>query len=247
MKLKDKVAIITGGASGIGESTVRLFIEEGAKVVIADFSERGKGLSDELNAHGYNTLFIKTDVTKEADIKQLIHETVSKYGKLDIMYANAGVADDAPANELSYEKWKRTIDINLSGVFLSDKYSIEQFLKQGTGGVIVNAGSIHSFVSLPTPTAYSSAKGGVKLLTQNLCTAYAKYGIRINAVCPGYIDTPLLGSVSPQQKEYLASLHPQGRLGTPKEIAKAVLFLASDDASFVNGTTLLVDGGYTAR
>ncbi|MGK8427952.1 SDR family oxidoreductase [Bacillus cereus] len=247
MKLKDKVAIITGGASGIGESTVRLFIEEGAKVVIADFSEHGKELSDELNAHGYNTLFIKTDVTKEADIKQLIHETVSTYGKLDIMYANAGVADDAPANELSYEKWKRTIDINLSGVFLSNKYSIEQFLKQGTGGVIVNAGSIHSFVSLPTPTAYSSAKGGVKLLTQNLCTAYAKYGIRINAVCPGYIDTPLLGSVNPEQKEYLASLHPQGRLGTPEEVAKAVLFLASDEASFVNGTTLLVDGGYTAR
>ncbi|MEM5631018.1 SDR family oxidoreductase [Bacillus toyonensis] len=124
---------------------------------------------------------------------------------------------------------------------------MEQFLKQGAGGVIVNAGSIHSFVSLPTPTAYSSAKGGVKLLTQNLCTAYAKYGIRINAVCPGYIDTPLLGSVNPQQKEYLASLHPQGRLGTPEEVAKAVLFLASDDASFVNGTTLLVDGGYTAR
>ena len=175
-----------------------------------------------MNAHGYNTLFIKTDVTKEADIKQLIHETVSTYGKLDIMYANAGVADDAPANELSYEKW-RTIDINLSGVFLSDKYSIEQFLKQGTGGVIVNAGSIHSFVSLPTPTAYSPQKV-VKLLTQNLCTAYAKYGIRINAVCPGYIEHPLLGSVNPQQKEYLASLHPQGRLEHQKKSLKLSYF-----------------------
>ncbi|MBK5500257.1 SDR family NAD(P)-dependent oxidoreductase [Peribacillus sp. TH14] len=247
MKLKDKVAIVTGGASGIGEATVRLFAEEGAKVVIADFSERGKDISVELNTNGYNTLFVKTDVTNEEDIKQMINETVNKYGKLDIMYANAGVADDAPAHELSYEKWKRTIDINLSGVFLSDKYSIEQFLKQGTGGVIVNAGSIHSFVSLPNPTAYSSAKGGVKLLTQNLCTAYAKDGIRINAVCPGYIDTPLLASVDPQTKEYLVSLHPQGRLGKPEEIAKAVLFLASDDASFVNGTTLLVDGGYTSH
>ncbi|MFE4898227.1 SDR family NAD(P)-dependent oxidoreductase [Peribacillus butanolivorans] len=247
MKLKDKVAIVTGGASGIGEATVRLFAEEGAKVVIADFSERGKDISVELNTNGYNTLFVKTDVTNEEDIKQMINETVNKYGRLDIMYANAGVADDAPAHELSYERWKRTIDINLSGVFLSDKYSIEQFLKQGTGGVIVNAGSIHSFVSLPHPTAYSSAKGGVKLLTQNLCTAYAKDGIRINAVCPGYIDTPLLASVDPQTKEYLVSLHPQGRLGKPEEIAKAVLFLASDDASFVNGTTLLVDGGYTAH
>ncbi|MGE6258341.1 SDR family NAD(P)-dependent oxidoreductase [Heyndrickxia sporothermodurans] len=247
MKLKDKVAIVTGGASGIGEATVRLFVEEGAKVVIADFSERGKSISEELKANGYDTLFVKTDVTNEEQIKHMINETVSKYGKLDIMYANAGVADDAPAHELSFEKWKRTIDINLSGVFLSDKYSIEQFLKQGTDGVIVNAGSIHSFVSLPNPTAYSSAKGGVKLLTQNLCTAYAKNGIRINAVCPGYIDTPLLAEVDPLKKEYLASLHPQGRLGRPEEIAKAVLFLASDDASFVNGTTLLVDGGYTAH
>ncbi|WP_431028188.1 SDR family NAD(P)-dependent oxidoreductase [Lysinibacillus sp. LZ02] len=247
MKLKDKVAIITGGASGIGEATVRLFAEEGAKVVIADFSERGKDISEELNANGYDTLFVKTDVTNEENVKQMINETVNKYGKLDIMYANAGIADDAPANELSYERWKRTIDINLSGVFLSDKYSIEQFLKQGTGGVIVNAGSIHSFVSLPEIPAYSSAKGGVRLLTQNLCTAYAKEGIRINAVCPGYIDTPLLDQLDSETKEHLASLHPQGRLGKPEEIAKAVLFLACDDASFVNGTTLLVDGGYTAH
>ncbi len=247
LKLKDKVAIVTGGASGIGEATVRLFTKEGAKVVIADLSERGNNLSEELNSNGFDTLFVKTDVTKEEDIKQMINETVKQYGKLDIMYANAGIADDAPAHELSYEKWKRIIDINLSGVFLSDKYSIEQFQKQGTGGVIVNAGSIHSFVSLPNPTAYSSAKGGVKLLTQNLCTAYAKDGIRVNAVCPGYIDTPLLTKVDSKAKEHLASLHPQGRLGKPEEIAKAVLFLASDDASFVNGTTLLVDGGYTAQ
>lgn len=247
MKLTDKVAIVTGGASGIGEATVRLFAEEGAKVVIADFSQRGKSISEELNTTGHDTLFVETDVTSEEQIKHMISETVNKYGRLDILYANAGVADDAPAHELSYEKWKRTIDINLSGVFLSDKYAIEQFLKQGTGGVIVNAGSIHSFVSLPNPTAYSAAKGGVKLLTQNLCTAYAKEGIRINAICPGYIETPLLAAVDSQTKEYLASLHPQGRLGKPEEIAKAVLFLASDDASFVNGTTLLVDGGYTAH
>ncbi|WP_144510844.1 SDR family NAD(P)-dependent oxidoreductase [Bacillus sp. FJAT-22090] len=247
MRLTDKVAIVTGGASGIGEATVRLFAEEGAKVVIADFSQRGKSISEELNTKGQDTLFVETDVTSEDQIKHMISETVNKYGRLDIMYANAGVADDAPAHELSYEKWKRTIDINLSGVFLSDKYAIEQFLKQGTGGVIVNAGSIHSFVSLPNPTAYSAAKGGVKLLTQNLCTAYAKDGIRINAICPGYIETPLLAAVDSQTKEYLASLHPQGRLGKPEEIAKAVLFLASDDASFVNGTTLLVDGGYTAH
>ncbi|MEM5631019.1 SDR family NAD(P)-dependent oxidoreductase [Bacillus toyonensis] len=130
MKLKDKVAIITGGASGIGESTVRLFIEEGAKVVIADFSERGKDLSDELNANGYDTLFIKTDVTVEADIKQLIHETVSKYGKLDIMYANAGVADDAPANELSYEKWKKPLILTCQGYSFLINIRLNNFLNK---------------------------------------------------------------------------------------------------------------------
>lgn len=247
MKLKDKVAIVTGGASGIGAETARLFAEEGAKVVIADFSDHGQDVSQEIKEKGQEALFVKTDVTKEADIQHMIEETVKHYGKLDIIYANAGVADDAPAHELSYEKWKRTIDINLSGVFLSDKYAIEQFRKQGTGGVIVNAGSIHSFVALPNPTAYASAKGGVKLLTQNLCTAYAKEGIRVNAVCPGYVDTPLLSEVNPEMKEQLAALHPQGRLGKAEEVAKAVLFLASNDASFVNGTTLLVDGGYTAQ
>lgn len=186
-------------------------------------------------------------MTKEEDIKRMISETITKYGRLDIMYANAGIGNDTPAHELSYEDWKKVIDINLSGVFLSDKYAINQFLEQGTNGIIVNAGSIHSFVSLPDATAYSAAKGGVKLLTQTLCTAYAKKGIRVNAVCPGYIDTPLLKDSDADQIESLISLHPQGRLGKPEEVAKAVAFLASDDASFVNGTTLFVDGGYTAQ
>lgn len=247
MKLQDKVAIVTGGASGIGEATVRAFVEEGAKVVIADFAERGQEVADELNSAGYDTLFVKTDVTSEEQTKNMINKTVEKFGRLDIMYANAGIAKDAPATELSYEQWKQTIDINLSGVFLSDKYAIEQFQKQGDGGVIVNCGSIHSFVSLPNPTAYSSAKGGVKLLTQNLCTAYAKDGIRVNAICPGYIETPLLINVDEEQLNHLKSLHPQGRLGKSEEVAKSVVFLASDDAGFVNGTTLLVDGGYTAQ
>ncbi|MFD2831271.1 SDR family NAD(P)-dependent oxidoreductase [Corticicoccus populi] len=247
MRLKDKVAIVTGGASGIGEASVRAFADEGAKVVIADFAERGQEVSDELNAAGYDTLFVKTDVTSESQTKHLIEKTVEKYGRLDIMYANAGIAKDAPAAELSYEQWKQTIDINLSGVFLSDKYAIEQFQKQGGGGTIVNAGSIHSFVSLPNPTAYSAAKGGVKLLTQNLCTAYAKEGIKVNAICPGYIETPLLKEVDEAGLNHLKSLHPEGRLGRPEEIAKAVVFLASDESSFINGTTLLADGGYTAQ
>ncbi|HZG81922.1 MAG TPA: SDR family oxidoreductase, partial [Brevibacillus sp.] len=138
-------------------------------------------------------------------------------------------------------------DINLTGVFLCDKYAIEQMLAQGTGGAIVNCGSIHSHTGKAGVTAYSSAKGGVKLLSQTLGITYARQGIRVNAVCPGYIDTPLIAGRNEAMNEHLISLHPMGRLGQPEEVAKAVLFLASDDASFITGTSLLVDGGYTAQ
>ncbi|BFH63215.1 SDR family NAD(P)-dependent oxidoreductase [Paenibacillus azoreducens] len=246
MRFENKVAIVTGGASGIGESTVRLFAAEGAKVVIADFADRGQAVADELNQQGFDALFVKTDVTKEQDVIRLVEQTVEKYGKLDILFANAGIAQDAPADQLSYESWQRTIDINLSGVFLCDKYAIKQMLAQGAGGVIVNCGSIHSHVGKSRVTAYASAKGGVKLLTQSLSADYASQGIRINAVCPGYIDTPLIQGRTEALNNHLIGLHPMGRLGKPEEVAKAVLFLASDDASFITGTSLLVDGGYTA-
>ncbi|GGG07600.1 SDR family NAD(P)-dependent oxidoreductase [Paenibacillus aceti] len=246
MRFENKVAIVTGGASGIGEATVRLFAAEGAKVVIADFSDRGQTVSDELNGQGFDTLFVKTNVTSEQDVIHMVERTVEKFGKLDILYANAGIAKDAPADQLSFEDWKRTIDINLTGVFLCDKYAIKQMLAQGTGGAIVNTGSIHSHVGKSRVTAYASAKGGVKLLTQSLSADYATQGIRINAVCPGYIDTPLIQGRTEEITKHLVGLHPMGRLGKPEEVAKAVLFLASDDASFITGTSLLVDGGYTA-
>ncbi|OCT11885.1 short-chain dehydrogenase [Paenibacillus pectinilyticus] len=247
MRFQNKIVIVTGGASGIGEETARLFAVEGAKVVIADFSDRGSIVSEELNAQGHDSLFVKTDVTKESDVQTMIQETVKAYGKLDILFANAGIANDAPAHKLSYELWQKTIDINLSGVFLCDKYAIEQMLLQGTGGAIVNCGSIHSHVGKSGVTAYAAAKGGVKLLTQSLGVTYGKEGIRVNAICPGYIDTPLIAGRNEALNEHLISLHPVGRLGRPDEVAKAVLFLASDDASFITGTSLLVDGGYTAQ
>ncbi|WNC15959.1 SDR family NAD(P)-dependent oxidoreductase [Brevibacillus brevis] len=247
MRFENKVAIVTGGASGIGETTVRAFAKEGAKVVIADFSPRGQELSDELNAGGFDALFVKTDVTREDEVKHMVSATVEKFGRVDILFANAGIAKDAPAHQLSMEDWQRTIDINLTGVFLCDKYVIEQMLAQGSGGAIVNCGSIHSHAGKAGVTAYSSAKGGVKLLSQTLGITYAKQGIRVNAVCPGYIDTPLIAGRDEALNEHLISLHPMGRLGKPEEVAKAVLFLASDDASFITGTSLLVDGGYTAQ
>lgn len=246
MQLKDKVAIITGGASGIGKATTEKFVKEGAKVVIADFADQGESVAESFRKTGYEVLFVKTDVTKEEDVKHVIAEAVAKFGKLDIMFANAGIAADDNIDKLSYEKWQRTIDINLNGVFLSNKYAIEQMRKQGTGGSIVNAGSIHSLAGKPGVTAYASAKGGVKLLTQTLGATYAKEGIRVNAVGPGYIDTPLIEAAQGKYRQALVDLHPMGRLGKPEEVANAVAFLASDDASFISGTILVVDGGYTA-
>ncbi|MBD3921625.1 SDR family oxidoreductase [Paenibacillus sp. PR3] len=247
MRFTNKVAIVTGGASGIGEETTRLFAAEGAKVVIADFSERGETVAQELRDSGYQALFVRTDVTKESDVQALVQATVEKFGKIDILFANAGIANDAPGHELTIDKWQRTVDINLTGVFLCDKYVIDQMLKQGTGGAIVNCGSIHSHVGKSGVTAYAAAKGGVKLLTQSLGIDYAKEGIRVNAICPGYIDTPLIAGRNEAITQHLVGLHPMGRLGRPEEVAKAVLFLASDDASFITGANLLVDGGYTAQ
>jgi NAD(P)-dependent dehydrogenase (short-subunit alcohol dehydrogenase family) len=192
-------------------------------------------------------LFIKTDVTSEEDVKNMIAKTVEKYGQVDIVFANAGIANDGPIHELSSDKWSRTIDINLTGVYFTDKYAIEQMLQQETKGTIVNCGSIHSHVGKGSVTSYAAAKGGVKFLTQTLGIDYAKEGIRVNAICPGYIDTPLLSELDEQVKQHLVSLHPMGRLGKAEEVAASALFLASEEASFITGTTLLVDGGYTAQ
>ncbi|MEC0241852.1 SDR family NAD(P)-dependent oxidoreductase [Paenibacillus dokdonensis] len=247
MKLSGKTAIITGGASGIGQATARLFAQEGANVVIADFSEAGQEVANRLQDDGHRAIYVKVDVTEEKDIQALIERTVHTYGQVDIMFANAGVANDEPADQLSLEKWQRTLDVNLTGVFLSDKYALIQMLKQGTGGAIINTASIHGHAAKAGVTAYGSSKGGVVMLTQTLGIQYASRGIRVNAVCPGYIDTPLLKALPPEAKQKLVDLHPIGRLGSAEEVAKAVLFLASDDSTFVVGTSLMVDGGYTAQ
>lgn len=247
MIFKNKVAIVTGGASGIGAATVEKFCSQGAKVVIADLSDKGDVLADKLTKQGYEVCFVKMDVTKEEDNKGLIDEAVRNFGGLDIVFANAGIAHDGPIDQLSFQDWKRTIDINLTGVYLLNKYAIEYWLKHNKQGVVVNCGSIHSWVGKHGVTAYAASKGGVKLLTQTLAIDYAAKGIRINAVCPGYIDTPLLNSVGEEAKKALADLHPIGRLGKPEEVANVVSFLASDDASFVNGASILVDGGYVAQ
>ncbi|MBO0991965.1 SDR family NAD(P)-dependent oxidoreductase [Bacillus sp. SD088] len=245
-RFSGKTVIVTGGASGIGEAAVIEFAKEGAKVVISDMSGHGQELSDKLNQDGYETSFTKVDVTAEDEVKGLVDDTVKKYGSLDVMFANAGIGGMTLVHETDFAEWKKIIDVNLHGVFLCNKYAIAQMLKQENGGAIVNNDSIHGVVGKLGVGAYSAAKGGVKLLTQTESAEYSSKGIRINNVNPGYIDTPLLANLPEEAKQELINLHPIGRLGKAEEVAKAVLFLASDDASFITGASLLVDGGYTA-
>jgi len=246
-RFQDKVVIVTGAASGIGEATARLFAQEGAKVVIADLSDQGQEVSEALNDEmGLVSIFIQTDVTDEKSVMKMVETTVCRFGRLDVLFANAGVASDGPTDQVEYEAWQKVIQVNLSGVFLCNKHAIKQMLVQGGGGAIVNCGSVHSFVGKARVSAYASAKGGVHMLTRSSAAAYAAKGIRVNTVCPGYIETSLIGGLPEEMLCYLQAQHPVGRLGTPEEVGKAVLFLASEDASFITGTSLLVDGGYTA-
>jgi len=247
MRLEGKVAIITGGTFGIGESTALLFAKEGAKVVIAARNaEKGERVVSQIKEQGGDAIFVKTDVAKEEDVQNLVRETVDTFGKLDVLFANAGVGAMGDIHETTMEDWNRLISIDLTGVFLCSKFAIPAMIKNG-GGSIINCASILGHVGQPSVSAYAAAKGGVVNMTRSAAVTYASKGIRVNAVCPGYIDTPMLEPLDEETKKYLISKHPIGRLGTPEEIATAVLFLASDDSSFVTGANLLVDGGYTAQ
>ena len=188
-----------------------------------------------------------TDVTDAVQNERLIAQAVAAFGGVDIVFANAGIAADGPADSLSLAQWQRTLDVNLTSVFMLNQAAIRYWLAAARPGAIVNCGSIHSWVGKGGVTAYAATKGGVKLLTQTLAIDYGSKRIRVNAVCPGYIDTPLLSRLDSDAKQSLVRLHPLGRLGRPEEVASVVAFLASDDASFVNGAALLVDGGYVAQ
>jgi len=239
-KLQGKVAIITGGASGIGAATAQLFSDNGAKVVLADLNEeKGEAFAKELP----DALFVKTNITDEAQVQNLYEKTVEKYGQIDIVFNNAGIGKVTPTHELSYDEWRNTVNVDLDGVFLVAREAIRAFQKVG-GGVIVNTASMYGWVGSPGSAAYNAAKGGVVNLTRSLALEYAEQNIRVNALCPGFIDTPIIPEES---KQVLREATPMKRLGQSEEMAKAVLFLASDDSSFMTGGSLIVDGGYTAR
>lgn len=246
-KLSGKVAIITGGASGIGEASVREAVSEGAYVVIADMNDSwGKKLANELNVSDKKVVYQHTDVTKEDEIIQLIKKAVTEFGRLDIVFNNAGIGIQEPSDELSYASFRKVMAVNLDGIFLVAKHAISQMKKTG-GGSIVNNASILGHVGFPKAAPYLSAKGGILTLTKGLALEFAKDNIRVNSLSPAFIKTPLISGMGEEALKELELLHPIGRLGRPEEVAKAFVFLASDDASFITGTDLLVDGGYTAR
>lgn len=250
-KLAGKAAIVTGAASGIGEATALLFAGEGASVVVADRDEaRGEHVVEAIRDHGAQALFAKTDVSKPDDVQAMIRAAVETYGRLDVIFNNAGIEGEMnkPTADCTLENWHRVIDINLTGVFLGMKYAIPEMLKNG-GGSIINNASVAGLVGFAGIPAYCASKGGVIQLTRCAAMEYATQGIRVNVICPGVIWTPMVeratGGTAETEAAFKA-MEPVGRFGTAEEIAKMALFLACDDASFCTGAPFIVDGGFVA-
>ncbi|KOS07380.1 short-chain dehydrogenase [Flavobacterium akiainvivens] len=245
--LKDKVAFVSGGGSGIGRAIAETYAREGAKVVIADVNEaHGEETVKAITAAGGEAFFIKGDSSKPEDNKKFVDETVAKYGRLDIACNNAGIGGPAaPTGEYDIAGWDKVIALNLSGVFYACRYQLEQMDKQG-GGNIVNIASIHGTVAAPNSVAYTAAKHGVVGLTKNIAAEYGQKNIRCNSVGPGYIATPLLdANLDDASRSAIAAKASMNRLGKPEEIAELVAFLSSDKSSFTTGAYFIADGGYT--
>jgi NAD(P)-dependent dehydrogenase (short-subunit alcohol dehydrogenase family) len=249
-ELEGKVGIVTGGTSGIGRDTAVLFAKAGAKVVVAGRREQeGNETVELIRTAGGEGLFVKTDVSKTAEVEALVQKAVQRFGRLDVAFNNAGIEGVwVPIVRQSEEDWDRTIDINLKGVWLCLKYEIQQMLKQGGGGAIVNMASVTGLIGSAGAAAYSASKHGVIGLTKSAALETAKSGIRINAVCPAVIETPMGERLfsAPAVHKQVIGLHPIGRIGRPAEIAEAVLWMCSDRASFMTGQSLVLDGGFLA-
>jgi meso-butanediol dehydrogenase / (S,S)-butanediol dehydrogenase / diacetyl reductase len=254
-RLLGKVALITGGTSGIGEATARLFAREGAQVAITGRRiELGEAVVAQINQAGGEAIFIAADVVRAEDCRRSIDETITAFGRIDILFNNAGIVTQGTLEEIGEDEWVRTFDVNVKGTFLMTKLILPVMRGQG-GGVIVNNGSDWGIVGGPHYTAYSASKGAIVLMTKSVALEVARDNIRVNAVCPGdtaverwRVDERRDGSISFEDElKAMGEELPIGRVGTVDEIANTVLFLASDESSFMTGATLIVDGGNTAR
>lgn len=247
MRLHEKSVVVTGGASGIGLASVVRSLEEGANVVLSDITaSEGELRALELERdYPGRCLFIAADVTDTQQVDQLFARTVAEFGRVDAVFSNAGIGGLTPSDEVSDAEFLRIIDINLNGVFRVARAALRVMYVQGAGS-IVNCSSILGVFGQSQSAAYTAAKGGVVNMTRALAIEAAPKGVRINAIGPGYIDTPLLADLDEKLLQELTRMHPLGRLGKPEEVANAFLFLASDESSFVTGAHLMVDGGFTA-
>lgn len=253
MKLIDKVALITGGNSGIGKATAILFAKEGARVCLTGRNEtRCKKVIEEINEGGGQAIYVIADVRSSDECQKTVETTMKAFGQLDILFNNAGVYFPNNAVDCSEEEWNLTIDINLKGTFLMSKFVLPHMVAQKSG-VIINNGSGWGIVGGNEGVSYCASKGGVVLMTKAMAIDHATQGIRVNCLCPGDVETPMLdedarmrGMTWEEYHEQAVAQRPMGRIGTPEEIAKAALFLASDDSSFMTGATLVIDGGGTA-
>lgn len=252
MRLKDKVALITGGTSGIGEATALLFAREGARVAITGRNpERGAQTVRGIEASGEKAIFIRADVSSASDCQRAVNETVQTFGRIDILFNNAGVYYPQTVLECSEREWDEQINVNLKGTFLMSKAVLPGMIARKSG-VIINNASGWGIVGGDHAVAYCASKGGVVLMTKAMAIDHGAQGIRVNCVCPGDVETPMLPADAKMRglkwEDYIAGCasRPLGRVGTVDEIAKAVLFLASDDSSFMTGAALVVDGGGTA-
>lgn len=250
MRLKDKVAIVTGSSKGIGEGIARIFSREGAKVVVTCRTEKdGLEMARELGSDKGRALFVKTDVTNTDDIQNLIAKTVSTFGKIDVLVNNAGYHLSKNAEETSEEEWTFIQDTNLRSTFRCCKYALPHLKK--TKGNIINISSMVGVVGQPNAAAYAATKGGQIALTKNMAIDFAPFGVRVNVICPGWIQTPLVEDWFSQQKDpdaarkYIYSVHPLGRIGTIEECGYLAAFIASDEALFITGARFDIDGGVT--
>ena len=248
MRLENKVAFISGGARGLGEVMAKLFVQEGASVVIGDVLEdEGKQVEAEINETGGQCLFVRLDVTDEAQWQQAIAATVARFGKLEILINNAGIYRTNRVEDTSSEEWDLVLAINGKGVFLGTKAAIPEMRKAG-GGSIINLSSVAGLVGSADSAAYNASKGAVRLLTKSTAIQYAKEGIRANSIHPGTIETPMTADLlSGEGRQDRMNRTPLGRLGRPEDVAYGALYLASDEASFVTGSELVIDGGRTAQ